>query len=99
MPFDPRVSQFAEGLPFSVAAAVCGPALALAFVRGNGGQTPTLAEAKELAERGGFWRAGVGVLGPQAEVSLMRKLGVDATYTPGVDWASVTERAGRGEII
>jgi hypothetical protein len=99
MPYDPRGSQFGAGLPFSVAVDLCGPALALSFIKANGGRTPTLAEAKDLAERGGQWRAGVGMLGPQAEVALMRKMGVQATYTPGTDWEQIARRTQAGEQI
>lgn len=99
MPVDLRPSQFQQGVPFERALSICGPTLVYAFMAANGRPPSTVAEITQLAEEGGLWKQGVGMFGPQAEVTLMRKMGIEADYSPGVDWRQVAVRAGRGELI
>gem|GEM_PF-4666515 len=73
---------------------MCGPAAAIAFVRANGGRTPSLEEARILAHQMGIWTQKAGMAGPVAQQQLMRAMGVDTTLE-GSNWAKAAETAGR----
>lgn len=72
----------AAGLDRSTAAAICGPAAVDAFVRQNGGRSPSLTEAFDIASRNGFWSQSVGMYGPNATKAVIERMGVPAEIVP-----------------
>ena len=92
-------NQFNVGLSAADAMSACGPVAAVAFAKATG-RTPTPQEAINLAKQVG-WTQGGGMAGPQSQVTLLQRMGVNATLSQGVDWAKVaTEvQAGRPVII
>lgn len=91
--------QFNSQLPTADALSACGPAAAVAFARATG-RNPTLAEAVELAKQVG-WNQQQGMAGPQSQVALMRRMGINAQLQGGVDWQRVAAevQAGRPVIL
>jgi hypothetical protein len=76
------------------ALAACGPAAAIAFARANG-RNPTMREAVEMAKQVG-WTPGAGMAGPESQVALLQKMGVQASLDPRVDFAKVDAAIARG---
>lgn len=72
----------AAGLDRATAAAICGPAAVDAFVRQNGGRTPSVTEAFDLAQRGGYWDRNLGMHGPNATKAVIEQMGVSAAIVP-----------------
>jgi hypothetical protein len=95
-------NQFSEGreqgLSAAEAAAVCGPAAAVAFARANG-RNPSLREAKELGQSLGVWNASQGMAGPASQVTLLQKMGVPARLQQGVDWGQVAREVQSGRPV
>jgi hypothetical protein len=88
------------GLTTEQALAICGPVAATAFARANG-RNPTVGEAVDLAQKLGLFDYSVGMHGPQAEVALLKGLGVDARLQQGADEAAIASevQAGRPAVI
>lgn len=98
MPFAPQISQFSDpGIPFSVAASLCGPAAAIAFAR-VAGRNPTLKEVQALAEGVG-WTAGAGMAGPGSQQALLRKMGIESDLTGAADPARVRADVQAGKPV
>ncbi len=72
----------AAGLDRATAAAICGPAAVDAFVRQNGGRTPSVTEAFDIASRNGYWSQSTGMYGPQATKAVIERMGVPANIVP-----------------
>jgi hypothetical protein len=94
-------NQFSEGreqgLSAAEAAAVCGPAAAVAFARANG-RNPTLREAKELGQSLGVWST-AGMKGPASQVTLLQKMGVPARLQTGADWGQIAREVQSGHPV
>lgn len=65
------------------AAAACGPAAAVAFVRATG-KNPTMAQALQVAKEVG-WDAGHGMYGTQAQQRLFERMGVETDMEMAID--------------
>ncbi len=72
----------AAGLDRATAAAICGPAAVDAFVRQNGGRTPSVTEAFDIAKRNGHWDQQNGMHGPTATQAVLTQMGVPSTIVP-----------------
>lgn len=103
MPVDYRQSQFSDqSIPFDTAVGLCGPAAAIAFMRVNGGQPPTLRQAMELAKKVGWTTAGMA--GPQSQKALLDLM--DKTYGTSInaqlesraDWQAIAASAQGGKL-
>ena len=84
------------GLSSGDAYTACGPVAAAAFAQ-TYGRNPTPQEAVALARSVG-WDPSTGMAGPQSEVSLLNKMGIDAHVT-GVNWGDVAASAQSGNPV
>jgi flagellar protein FlgJ len=85
------------GLSTSDAYTACGPVAAAAFAA-TYGRNPTPSEAIALARQVG-WDPSTGMAGPQSEVNLLNKMGVDAHLAQGVNWSDVASSAQSGNPV
>ncbi len=93
-----RPTQFAEGLSNAEAVAACGLAAATAFALKNG-RNPTVAEARNIAANKGLWSVGTGMYGAQAEVALLKEMGVATRLETSVDFAKVRRDVQSGNPV
>jgi hypothetical protein len=93
-----RPTQWDPELSRSEAEAACGLAGAVAFAAARG-RYPTVSEAKALAEKRNLWSAGTGMRGAEAEVSLLREMGVAARLEDTVDWTKVRRDVQSGNPV
>jgi flagellum-specific peptidoglycan hydrolase FlgJ len=93
------INQFEVGIPRNVAEAICGPAAA-AWFASFAGREPNVAEALDLAKQVG-WAQQQGMAGPQSQVRLLQRMGVNARLENTVNWDRVAQevQAGRPVII
>jgi flagellum-specific peptidoglycan hydrolase FlgJ len=92
-----RQFETEAGLSTADAYTACGPVAAAAFAQ-TYGRNPTPSEAVALAREVG-WNPGTGMAGPQSEVALLQKLGVDAHVDYNVDWSAVQSSAQGGNPV
>jgi hypothetical protein len=94
-----RPSQFSDQtIDKGTAAAICGPAAAIAFVRATG-RDPTLAEATQMAQSRGDWDASSGMHGIGSEQDLLNGMGVKSHVTNSVDWNAVQSDVAKGNPV
>lgn len=90
-----RVSQFSDkAMSYDEAAAICGPAAAVAFANVNG-MYPTLAQATAIAAKTG-WTQATGMAGAPSELALLQSMGLTGTLTANPTPAQVSAAAGAG---
>ena len=86
-----RPSQFDPQLNASEQLSACGPAAAAGMAAALG-KNFSVRQALDTARTSGLWSSGTGMFGPQSEITLLGKLGIQA-HSEGVDWNRVNQIA------
>lgn len=93
-----RPTQWDQELTRSEAEAACGLAGAVAFAAARG-RYPTVSEAKAIAQKRNLWSEATGMYGADAEVALLREMGVAARVEAQVDWGKVRRDVQSGNPV
>lgn len=88
-----------DGLSQAEKSSACGPTAAVAFARYLG-RPLTIADAARVGREGGWWSTN-GMKGPDAQVAMLQRLGINVRKENHVDWERVKRevQAGRPVII
>ena len=92
-------SQFteAQNQALGVLSAICGPEVALAFARFYG-KNLRPDDVVNTARNYGLWSVNTGMHGPQAQMQLLKTLGIPADYSPEVNFSAIQERVAQGGV-